>query len=212
MSQSYRHDPSKFPGDKPSTQPGAQPTGAATPAQGPTQGFEPPEDVTSGLDAFAADAELERLRGDVAAAEAKAKEHYEAYVRAHAEMENVRRRAQEEASKSRKFAIEDFANSLLAVRDSLELALTAEQSPQAMREGVEATLKQLSSVFERNKVLEINPVGQKFDPHLHQAISMVPGGSVHPPVPPNHVVTVLQKGYALEDRVLRPALVTVAQA
>ena len=203
MSESHGQDPSKFPGDKPSTQQEPQAAGAGQTGE---------QDFSDGLDAFAADAEFERLRGEIAAAEAKAKEHYDAYVRAHAEMENVRRRAQEETSKARKYALEDFANSLLAVRDSLELAIKTEQSPQVMREGVESTLKQLVSVFERNKVLEINPTGQKFDPHLHQAISMVPGSSAQPPVPPNHVVTVLQKGYLLDDRVLRPALVTVAQA
>ena len=148
----------------------------------------------------------------LAAAEAKAAEHYELYVRARAEMDNIRKRAQEDVAKAHKFAIEAFAESLLPVRDSLEMALTvASPSVENLREGVQATLRQLSSAFEKNRVLEINPVGEKFDPNRHQAISTVPAASTQPPVAANHVVTVLQKGYLINDRVLRPALVTVAQ-
>lgn len=131
----------------------------------------------------------------------------DAYLRAKAEVENIRRRSEEDISKARKFAIESFAESLLPVRDSLEAAtaLTA-ATPEQMLEGVNATLRQLASALERNKVLEINPpAGTKFDPHHHQAISMVPAEQE-----PNTVVTVLQKGYLIADRVLRPALVTVA--
>ncbi|MFM8509971.1 MAG: nucleotide exchange factor GrpE [Betaproteobacteria bacterium] len=131
----------------------------------------------------------------------------DAYLRAKAEVENIRRRSEEDISKARKFAIESFAESLLPVRDSLEAAtaLSAATTEQ-MLEGVNATLRQLASALERNKVLEINPpAGTKFDPHHHQAISMVPAEQE-----PNTVVTVLQKGYLIADRVLRPALVTVA--
>ena len=131
----------------------------------------------------------------------------DAYLRAKAEVENIRRRSEEDISKARKFAIESFAESLLPVRDSLEAAtaLTA-ATPEQMLEGVNATLRQLASALERNKVLEINPpAGTKFDPHHYQAISMVPAEQE-----PNTVVTVLQKGYLIADRVLRPALVTVA--
>ncbi len=131
----------------------------------------------------------------------------DAYLRAKAEVENIRRRSEEDISKARKFAIESFAESLLPVRDSLEAAtaLSAATTEQ-MLEGVNATLRQLASALERNKVLEINPpAGTKFDPHHHQAISMVPAEQEA-----NTVVTVLQKGYLIADRVLRPALVTVA--
>jgi len=153
------------------------------------------------------------IEARLAAAEAKAAEHYDLYVRAVADMENVRRRAQEDVSKAHKYAIESFAESLLPVRDSLELALKTENvSLESMREGVEATLRLFASVFEKNKLIVIDPAGQKFDPNLHQAISMVPGSAANPPVAANHVVTVLQKGYLINDRVLRPALVTVAQA
>ena len=144
--------------------------------------------------------------------EARAAEHYDAFVRARAEMENVRKRAQEDIARAHKFAVESFAESLLPVRDSLEMALKVDvPTVESLREGVEATLRQLASTFEKNKLLEINPVGEKFDPNRHQAISTVPVSATHPAVPANHVVSVLQKGYLLHDRVLRPALVTVAQ-
>lgn len=131
----------------------------------------------------------------------------DAYLRAKAEAENIRRRSEEEVGKARKFAIESFAESLLPVRDSLEaaVAIPAATSEQVL-EGVQATLRQLASALERHKVLEINPpVGTKFDPHHHQAISMVSAEQ-----DANTVVAVLQKGYLIADRVLRPALVTVA--
>ena len=147
---------------------------------------------------------------DAALAEAQAKvaELSEEFLRAKAETENVRRRAAEDVSKARKFAIEGFAEHLLPVLDSLEAAL-ADVSGDAtkLREGVELTLRQLTSAMEKGRVLAINPIGQKFDPHQHQAISMVPSEQE-----PNTVVAVLQKGYVIADRVLRPALVTVAQA
>ena len=139
----------------------------------------------------------------------KANEHYDLYLRARAETDNVRRRAQEDVAKAHKFAVESFAESLVPVIDSLEKALEATNaSPEAMREGVDLTLKQLKSAFEKGNLKEINPVGEKFDPRWHQAISVVPASEG---VPPNHVVTVLQKGWTIADRVLRPALVTVAQ-
>jgi len=159
-----------------------------------------------------AETDVEATAARLAAAEAKATEQYDLYVRAVAEMENVRRRAQDDVSKAHKYAIESFAESLLPVRDSLEMALKTDKvTVESMREGVEATLRLFASVFEKNKLIAIDPVGQKFDPNHHQAISMVPGNSVSPPVAANHVVTVLQKGYLINDRVLRPALVTVAQ-
>lgn len=139
--------------------------------------------------------------------EAKHAEVADAYLRAKADAENTRRRAEEEMSKARKFAIESFAESLLPVKDSLEAAIGIQNAtPEQLLEGVHATLRQLAQALERNKVVEINPpAGTKFDPHQHQAISMVPAEQ-----DPNTVVAVLQKGYLIAERVLRPALVTVA--
>ena len=138
--------------------------------------------------------------------QAQLNEANDAFLRAKADVENARRRADEEIQKARKFAVEGFAESLLPVIDSLEAALTVEQNTiEQMREGVAATQKQLISALERNKVTQINPPsGEKFNPHQHQAISVVPAEQA-----PNTVVTVLQKGYLIADRVLRPALVTV---
>jgi molecular chaperone GrpE len=139
--------------------------------------------------------------------EARHAELSEAYLRAKAETENTRRRAEEEMGKARKFAIESFAESLLPVRDSLEAAIAIPAAtPEQMLEGVHATLRQLTSALEKNKVFEVNPpAGSRFDPHQHQAISVVPAAQE-----PNTVVAVLQKGYLIADRVLRPALVTVS--
>jgi molecular chaperone GrpE len=133
----------------------------------------------------------------------------DAFLRAKAEAENVRRRAEEDVAKSRKFAIESFAESLLPVVDSLQAAIAQpDASPAQVLEGVHATLRQLVSALERNKVIEVAPpAGTRFDPHQHQAISVVPADQE-----PNTVVAVLQKGYLIADRVLRPALVTVAAA
>ncbi len=141
--------------------------------------------------------------------EARHAEMADAYLRSKAEAENTRRRADEEVSKARKYAIESFADSLLPVKDSLEAAIAIQSAtPEQLLEGVHATLRQLSAALDRNKVLEINPAtGEKFDPHRHQAISVVPAEQ-----DANTVVMVLQKGYAITDRVLRPALVTVAAA
>jgi molecular chaperone GrpE len=135
------------------------------------------------------------------------KDAQDAFLRAKAETENVRRRADEEISKARKFAVDSFAESLLPVKDSLEAAIAMPDAPvEKVLEGVHATLRQLAQALERNKVLEINPpAGTKFDPHQHQAISMVPAEQEA-----NTVVAVLQKGYLIAERVLRPALVTVA--
>jgi molecular chaperone GrpE len=149
------------------------------------------------------------LQAELEAARRKAAESHDQFLRARAEMENARRRAQEEIAKVQKFAIESFAESLVPVADSLERTLESTGAePGKLREGVQITLKQLLSAFERVRLSEINPAGEKFDPHRHQAISTVPAGSV----PPNHVVAVLQKGWMISGRVLRPALVTVSQA
>ena len=141
-------------------------------------------------------------------AELKAEEHHDAWLRAKAETENVRRRAQEDIAKAAKFAVEKFAGELLAVKDSLEAALATETpSVESLKSGSELTLKQLVAAFEKSNLREINPLGEKFDPNVHQAISMLESDQE-----PNTVVTVLQKGYLLADRVLRPALVIVAKA
>ncbi|MES2070178.1 MAG: nucleotide exchange factor GrpE [Pseudomonadota bacterium] len=144
----------------------------------------------------------------VAQLEAKVLELQDAFMRAKAEGENIRRRAQEDISKAHKFAIEGFAEAMVPVKDSLEMALKVETpSIESLKEGVEMTLRQLSSAFEKNRLIEINPQkGDKLDPMKHQAISMEPAEQEA-----NTIVTVLQKGYSIADRLLRPALVTVAQ-
>ncbi|MEI7426697.1 MAG: nucleotide exchange factor GrpE [Betaproteobacteria bacterium] len=135
-------------------------------------------------------------------------ESKDAFLRAKAEAENVRRRAVDDVAKAHKFAIESFAEHLLPVMDSMHAALQHHNEDlQKLKEGVELTLKQLSGALEKGKVIEIHPeVGAKFDPHLHQAISMVESDQEA-----NTVVSVLQKGYLIAERVLRPALVTVSQ-
>ncbi len=151
--------------------------------------------------------ELAAAQAEVATLKAKNTDLVDQYVRGQAEVQNARRRADEEISKARKFAVEAFAESLLPVTDSLEAGLAIKDAtPDQIREGAEATLRQLTSALERNKVIAINPAaGTRFDPHQHQAISMVPSEQET-----NTVVSVLQKGYLIADRVLRPALVTVA--
>jgi molecular chaperone GrpE len=154
-------------------------------------------------------ASVSDVEHDLQTALAKAAENHELYLRAVAEGENIRRRAQDDIAKAHKFAVESFAEAMVPVADSLEKALEVRSaSAEQMREGVEITLRQLRSAFEKNRLTEINPIGQKFDPHKHQAISMVPAPEG---VAPNQVVAVLQKGWMIAERVLRPALVTVAQ-
>lgn len=163
-------------------------------------------DATSEAEAPALDP-IAQLQADLATVQGQLSEQKDQVLRAHAEMENVRRRAQEEVSKARKFGIESFAEGLVPVKDSLEAALAqTEQSTDDMRAGIEMTLKQLVSAFEKNHLKEIAPsAGTKFDPHQHQAIATVPAEQE-----PNTVVQTLQKGYLIADRVLRPALVTVS--
>lgn len=169
-----------------------------------------PADMNAAADTPAGADPLAEAQARVAELEAKNVELADAYLRAKAEMENIRRRTDEEIAKSRKFAVESFAESLLPVRDSLEAAIAAQTAGQGTAEqqleGVQATLRQLAQALERNKVIEVNPpAGTKFDPHQHQAISMVPADQE-----PNTIVSVLQKGYLIAERVLRPALVMVA--
>jgi molecular chaperone GrpE len=140
-------------------------------------------------------------------AELKAEEHHDAWLRAKAETENVRRRAQEDIAKASKFAIERFASELLAVKDSLEAALAAENpSIESLKDGSELTLRQLVAAFEKSGIKELDPARERFDPNFHQAISMIESEQET-----GTVVTVLQKGYLIAERVLRPALVIVAK-
>ena len=164
------------------------------------------EEALAGAAANEADA-LAQMANELSAAKAQNAELAEQFLRAKAEAENTRRRAEEDMGKARKFAVESFAESLLAVADSLEAGLAVQEATrEQLREGTEATLKQLKSALERHKVVQIDPAGgAKFDPHQHQAISMVPADQEA-----NTVVSVLQKGYLIAERVLRPALVTVA--
>ena len=149
---------------------------------------------------------LTQVQAELAALQAKSGELADQYLRAKADAENARRRAEDEISKARKFAVESFAESLLPVADSLEAGLTIKDGTvEQIREGAQATLRQLIAALERNKVIAIAPTaGPKFDPHQHQAISVVPSEQEA-----NTVVSLLQKGYSIADRVLRPALVTV---
>ena len=141
-------------------------------------------------------------------AEQSAQEHHDAWLRAKADGENLRKRSQTEVANAHKFAVENFAAELLAVKDSLEAALASDHpTAENLLAGVELTLKQLQSVFGKFNLKDIDPLGQKFDPHQHQAISTVESESE-----PNTVVQVLQKGYLLHERVVRPALITVAKA
>lgn len=169
-----------------------------------------PEEQEAAQAANEADA-LTAAQTELAILQAKNTELADNYLRAKAEAENARRRAEEEVAKARKFAVESFAESLLPVTDSLEAGLLQLDATAAqIREGTEATLKQLRTALERNKVLAIDPpAGTRFDPHQHQAISMVPLAP-DSTQEANTVVSVLQKGYLIADRVLRPALVTVA--
>jgi molecular chaperone GrpE len=151
---------------------------------------------------------MPNLEESLRQAELKAQEHYDAWMYAKAEGENIRRRAQDDISKAQKFAVERFSNEVLAVMDSLQAGLAVQtENVESFKSGMELTLKQLTSVFEKFNIKEINPVGEKFDAHKHQAIGMLDSEQ-----DPNTVVSVMQKGYALHDRVLRPALVMVAKA
>ncbi len=162
----------------------------------------PPAEAPASSDAEA----LAMAQAELAALKAKSADLADQFLRAKADAENARRRAEDDIAKARKFSLESFAESLLPVADSLEAGLAIKDgTPAQIREGAEATLRQLKSALERNKVIEIAPAaGTKFDPHQHQAISVVPAEQEA-----NTVVSVLQKGYLISERVLRPALVTV---
>ena len=165
-------------------------------------------DISAAMVNYEAEA-LAKCQADLAEAQAKGADMADQYLRAKADAENARRRAEDEISKARKFAIEGFADSLLPVVDSLEAGLLIKDATlDQIRDGAQATLRQLLAALERNKVIVVHPAaGDKFDPHIHQAISVVSSEQEA-----NTVVMVLQKGYLITDRVLRPALVTVSGA
>ncbi len=152
------------------------------------------------------------LEAQLEEALAKVKAWEEEYLRARADMENLRKRSAQEVINAGKFAIESFAEAMLPVADSLETALTLEnQTLDGLRGGVELTLKQLQHAFQKGRLAVVDPKGEKFDPNRHQAVSMVDGNAQTPPVASGHVVAVMQKGYTVAERVLRPAIVVVAQ-
>jgi len=166
-----------------------------------------PQTATADSPPHAADAVpgVEQL---LRAAELQAAEHHDAWLRAKAEAENTRRRAQEDIAKAGKFAVDKFAEAMLPVKDSLEATLIAESATlESLRAGVELTLKQMVAGLQGAGIAEENPQGGKFDPHRHQAISTLESEGE-----PNRVISVLQKGYMLHERVLRPALVVVSRA
>ena len=179
---------------EPESQPGAAAQDVAAPAS----------DADPGVNENTAPSFEEQLQ----LTEQKAQEHLESWLRAKAETENLRKRAQADIASAHKYGVENLAQALLPVRDSLEAALAIENiTLESLKSGVELTLKQLNSVFDRANLREINPVNEKFDPHRHQAMT-----TVEHPGEPNQVVEVMQKGYLLHERVVRPALVTVSKA
>lgn len=168
----------------------------------------PEEDLASTPPSTPADPATPSLEEQLSATEAKLAEMHDAFMRAKAEADNVRRRAQEDVAKAHKFAVESFAEAMVPVKDSLEMALKVETPTiENLKEGVEMTLKQLSAAFEKNRLMEVMPApGEKLDPNKHQAVAVVPSEQEA-----NTVVAVLQKGYMIADRLLRPAIVTAAQ-
>ena len=173
---------------------------------GPGEPLGTPQPVPGSADA--ADPRLAELEAKLAAAYAELDKARDDHLRARAEMDNVRRRATDDVAKAHRFGLESFAGALLAVKDSLDAALTVENtSIESFKEGVEITARQLDAVLEKFAIKAIVPENEKFDPHRHQAISQVESEKE-----PGTVVSVLQKGYLLHDRVLRPALVVVSKA
>lgn len=154
--------------------------------------------------------EIKKTPSDLEEAEAKAKENWDLYLRALAELENVRKRTKKDVENAHKFALERFSRELLAVRDSIEMGLTADESTNIEKfiEGNKASLKILSTTMQQFGIEEINPLGEPFDPEYHEAISMQSSDKVEP----GSVITVIQKGYSLNGRLLRPAMVIVSES
>ena len=168
---------------------------------------ETPNSQNDGTPASAEEKTLDRL---LAEAEARIEEQRDSHLRAVADAENARKRAQADVAAAHKFGVERFAEGLLPVMDSLEAALAAAtDAPQALRDGLEVTLKQLQASFQRANLVQVVPAaGERFDPHRHQAMAAVDAENMAP----NSIVSVVLKGYSLHDRIVRPALVTVAKA
>lgn len=172
-----------------------------------------PEDVLEAVNETEGEAlSAEQLMDKLDEAEKKATENWDQLLRTKAEMDNIRRRTQKDLENAHKYALEKFISELLAVKDSLELGVQASQQENAtvesLREGSEMTLSMLAGVFEKFNVVEINPEGEKFNPEHHQAMSMQPNAELEP----NTVMAVMQKGYLLNDRLVRPAMVMVSKA
>ncbi|HYA20674.1 MAG TPA: nucleotide exchange factor GrpE [Burkholderiales bacterium] len=171
---------------------------------------EKPEPVVQAAEQAAAEPPLEStpsLEEMLRKAELAAQEHHDAWLRARAEADNIRKRAQVDIANAHKYAVENFSSHVLAVKDSLEAALSSENATlESLKSGVELTLKLLTSIFEKFNIQEIKALGEKFDPHRHQAITTVESAGE-----PNTVISVMQKGYTLNDRVIRPALVVVGK-
>jgi molecular chaperone GrpE len=156
--------------------------------------------------------DIEALRQQLAAAEAKAGENWDKALRATAELENVRRRVERESAQAQKYALERILGELIGVNDSLELALKAvageNEETRKHLEGLQLTHKQLWQTLERYGVSQLDPQGQPFNPEFHEAVSALESAEMAP----NHVLSVMQKGYKLHDRLLRPAMVVVSKA
>ena len=199
-------EPTPYPGVGPGSVAANAAASPPQPAPNPAAAL---DDVEA--DAVASREELDTLQRDLDQALAKADEHWKLYLSAHAEMENLRKRTERDVQNAHKFALERFFGELLPVRDSLEMGLAAAGDAvdiAKLREGVELTLKQLATAMEKFGVRELNPIGAKFDPAEHEAMAMVPTDQAEP----NSVVQVVQKGYVLNERLIRPAKVLVAQA
>ena len=168
-----------------------------------------PTDDHSAADSAGMETEnFQELQDALSAAEARATEQRDLYMRAIAELDNVRKRAARDVEQAHKYAIDRFANDLVGVKDSLELGLASEASGESLRAGTDATLKLLSKAFERAGLVELNPIGEPFNPEFHEAMAMQPSAEQ----PPNTVAQVVQKGYQLNGRLLRPARVLVTRA
>ncbi len=184
----------------------------AAPEEAPSGSEEMSPEAQAGEVQEAPAAEAEELQSLLTDARNKADEHWDQCVRLQAEMENLRKRSERDLASAHKFALEKFAAELLAVRDSLEMGVAAAAEESAdlarLREGSELTLKMLTSAFEKFNINEINPLNEKFNPEYHEAMSIQERADVAP----NTVVTVVQKGYLLNDRLIRPAMVIVSRA
>lgn len=194
-----------------STKPNKKTPGAHAHAAGDEMHSPTATGAVGGTDLPVSPEEFEALQHELDQALAKADENWKLYLGAHAEMENLRKRAEREVQNAHKFALERFFNELLPVRDSLELGLAAADGTvdvAKLREGVELTLRQLTAAMDKFGVREIDPLGAKFDPSQQEAMAMLPTDQAAP----NTVVQVMQKGYLLNDRLIRPAKVIVAQA